>query len=65
MNSLETKLQVALLANVSIREEAERLIEAYLTPDAERAAVIDELIRLFDGPKQREAKTLAGEALSE
>ena len=65
MNSVETKLRVALLANARIREEAERLIEAYLMPNSEREAVIGELIHLLDGPKQREAKRLAAKALSE
>jgi hypothetical protein len=65
MTSIENKLRVALLANANIREEAERLLEAYLTPQSERAAVMNELIRLFDGPQQREAQTRAAEALSD
>ena len=36
--------------------EAERLIAAYVAPELNRPAIINELITLFDGPAQREAK---------
>lgn len=45
--------------------QAERLIAAYVAPDSDRQAIINELITLFDGPAQREAQTLAAEALDE
>jgi hypothetical protein len=51
------------LANANLREEGERLIAAYVAPESNRVGVINELIRLFDGPEQREAKRLAQEAL--
>ena len=64
MTPLETKLAAALRANARLREEGERLVAAYVAPDSDRAAVIDELIRLFDGPAQREAERLTREALA-
>jgi hypothetical protein len=61
----ETQLSVALAANVALRVQAERLIAAYIQPSSDRLAIINELIALFDGPAQREAKTRAAEALGE
>jgi hypothetical protein len=61
----ETKLSAALAANVALRVEAERLIAAYIEPNSDRPAVLNELIILFDGPQQREAQRLAAEALDE
>jgi hypothetical protein len=34
-------------------------------PESNRAAIINDLIRLFDGPQRREAQRLATEALAE
>jgi hypothetical protein len=39
-----------------MRDQAERLIAAYIAPESDRAAIINELIALFDGPVQREAE---------
>jgi hypothetical protein len=64
-NPCEPKLKAALEANVALRVEAERLIAAYIAPESGRAAIINELIMLFDGPQQREAERLAHEALAE
>jgi hypothetical protein len=64
-NSCNPKLKAALEANVALRVEAERLIAAYVAPESGRAAIINELIMLFDGPQQREAERLAHEALAE
>jgi hypothetical protein len=50
---------------VALRVQAERLIAAYVAPESERAAIINELITLFDGPAQREAQALAADALGE
>ena len=61
----ETQLSAALTANVALRVQAERLIAAYIEPNSDRPAVINELITLFDGPQQREAERLALEALAE
>jgi hypothetical protein len=41
--------------------EAERLIAAYVAPESKRAAIINELIALFDGPQQREAPNEASD----
>jgi hypothetical protein len=64
-NFRETKLTAALEANVALRVEAERLIAAYVAPESDRPAIINELTTLFDGPRQREAQRLAAEALDE
>jgi hypothetical protein len=61
----ETQLKATLAANVALRVQAERLIAAYVAPEADRRAIINELITLFDGPEQREAQRLAREALGE
>jgi hypothetical protein len=65
MTPRETKLAAALDANVALRVQAERLIAAYVAPESGRAAIINELIALFDGPQQREAQRLSREALGE
>jgi hypothetical protein len=54
MTPLEIKLTDALRANASCGEQAEELIAAYLEPASDRPAIINQLIRLFDGPEQRE-----------
>jgi hypothetical protein len=59
------ELEAALRANAAIRVQAERLIAAYVAPESDRGAIINELIALFDGPAQREADRLAAEALGE
>jgi hypothetical protein len=37
--TLETKLIAALLANAKLREEGERLIAAYVTPESDRPVI--------------------------
>jgi hypothetical protein len=59
------KLEAALHVNAAILVHAQRLIAAYIAPESDRAAIISELIRLLDGPAQREAKRLAEVALGE
>jgi hypothetical protein len=59
------KLEAALRVNLALRVQAERLIAAYVAPESNRPTIINELIRLFDGPAQREAQRLAAEALGE
>jgi hypothetical protein len=54
--------EAALRANAALRIQAERLIAAHVAPESDRAAIINELIALFDGPQQREALILAAEA---
>jgi hypothetical protein len=50
MTLLEARLIATLPANAGLREKGERLVAAYVTPASDRPAIIDELIRLFDGP---------------
>jgi hypothetical protein len=59
------KLEAALRVNAALLVHAQRLIAAYIAPESDRAAIISELIRLLDGPPQREAKRLAEGALGE
>jgi hypothetical protein len=42
----ETKLTADLVANAALRVQAERLIAAYVAPNSDRPAVINELITL-------------------
>ena len=65
MTPLEIKLAAALRANAGLREEGEWLVAAYVAPESDRPAIIDELIRLFDDPAQREAERLTREALAD
>jgi hypothetical protein len=64
-NPREAQLEAALRANAALRVQAERLIGACLAPESDRAAIINELIALFDGPGQREAQMLEAKALGE
>jgi hypothetical protein len=59
------KLEAALRVNAGLRIQAEHLIAAYVSPESDREAIVNELIRLFDGPAQREAQRLVTEALGE
>jgi hypothetical protein len=59
------KLEAALRVNAALRVQAERLIAAYIAPESDRVAIIAELVRLFDGPAQREAERLTREAFGE
>jgi hypothetical protein len=63
MTQREPQLEVALVANAAIRVKAEHLIAAYVAPESDREAIINELIILFDGPQQREAERLTAVAL--
>jgi hypothetical protein len=63
MTRHESQLEAALRASAALRVQAERLIAAYVAPESDRPAIINELIALFDGPEQREAERLAAEAL--
>jgi hypothetical protein len=65
ISSRESQLEAALCANSALRVQAERLIAAYVAPESDRAVILHELIALFDGPAQREAQTLAAQALGE
>ena len=58
-------MRAASFVNAALRVQAERLIAAYVAPESDRGAIINDLISLFDGPAQREAERLAAEALGE
>jgi hypothetical protein len=59
------KLEAALRVNAALLVQAERLIGAYIAPESDKTAIINELIRLLDGPALSEAKRLAEMALVE
>jgi hypothetical protein len=59
------KLEAALRVNSALRVEAKHLLAAYIAPESDRGAIINDLIALFDGPAQREAERLAAEALGD
>jgi hypothetical protein len=63
MTEREALLKGALVANAAIRVQAEHVIAAYVPPESDREALINELIALFDGPQQREAERLTTVAL--
>jgi hypothetical protein len=65
VNDRTAKLEAALRVNAALRVQAERLIAAFIAPESDRGAIINELIALFDGPAQREAERLAAEALGD
>ena len=65
MTDRTARLEAAVRVNAALRVEAERLIAAYITPESDRGAIINELIALFDGPAQREAERLAAEVLGD
>jgi len=52
-------VRAASFVTAALRVQAERLIAAYVAPESNRAAIVNELIALFDGPQQREAQRLA------
>jgi hypothetical protein len=58
-------LRLALRTNLALIVEAQAEITRYHTKEIEAAELIDRMIRLIDGPAQREAQRLAQEALAE
>ena len=65
MTDRTARLEAALRANAAAPRRGRALIAAYITPESDRGAIINELIALFDGPAQREAERLAEEALGD
>jgi hypothetical protein len=59
------KLQAALRAQTALVFDAQAEIARYLAKEFKQPDLVDRLIRLFDGPEQREAQRLAHEALRE
>jgi hypothetical protein len=64
MSDRIVELEAALRVNAAVCARAERLIAAYIAPGSDRAAILNELVRLLNGPGQREAKRLAEVALN-
>jgi hypothetical protein len=50
---------------MEVRVQAEMLISAYIAPRPDRSPIINELTALSERPQQREAQTLAAEALED
>ena len=65
MNDRIAQLEAALHVNVALCVEAARLTAAYVSPKSDRTFIINETIRLFEGPATREAQRLTAEALGE
>jgi hypothetical protein len=59
------QLEAALSAQAALIEEAQAEIARYLSKKMESPEFVNKLIRLLDGPSQREAQRLAREALGE
>jgi hypothetical protein len=59
------ELEAAVRAQDALIAEAQAEITRFLTKEFEAAELVDSLIRLFDGPQQREAQRLSREALGE
>ena len=59
------EFEAAIRAQAGLISEAQELLTRYLSKDIESPALIDSLLRLLDGPEQREAERLAREALGE
>jgi TfoX/Sxy family transcriptional regulator of competence genes len=63
MTARESDLEAALRANAALRSRAEKQIAAYVMPESDRAAIINDLIDLFNGPDQQEAEMVKARAL--
>jgi hypothetical protein len=59
------ELASALRANCALIVEAQRLRTGYLAKQTEAPELVDSLLKLLDGPQQREAQRLAREALGD
>jgi hypothetical protein len=65
MTDRTARLEAALRAEDALIVEAQVLLGRYLSQEIEMPALIDGLLRLLDGPQQREAQRMATEALAE
>ena len=66
MTDRSAELEIAVRAQDALIAEAQRLLTDYLRPGGLSGdALIDELRKLFQGPRQREAQRLSREALGE
>jgi hypothetical protein len=66
MDDRTAELEAAIRAQDAVIAEAQRLLADGRRPGGlSRDALIDELRKLFDGPRQRDAQRLSREALGE
>jgi hypothetical protein len=65
MTDRNSEFEAAIRAQAGLISEAKELLTRYLSKEIETPALIDSLLRLLDGPEQREAERLAREALGE
>ena len=66
MTDRTAELEAAVRAQDKLIAEAQRLLKAYVeTKRVHPNAVINDLLWLFDGPRQREAQRLVREALGD
>jgi hypothetical protein len=66
VNDRTAELKAAVRAQDALIAEAQRLLKAYVeTKRVHPDAVINDLLWLFDGPRQREAQRLVREALGD
>jgi hypothetical protein len=65
MTDRTAELEAAVRAQDALIAEAQCLLTDYLSKRTESAELIDGLLTLFDGPRQREAQRLVREALGE
>jgi hypothetical protein len=65
MTERTTQLEAALSAQTALIEEAPAEIARYLSKEIESPEFVTRLIRLPDGPQQREAPRIAREALGD
>jgi hypothetical protein len=65
MTSRETQLEAAVRAQDAPIVQAQMEVERYLSKQLEAAELVDQLIRILDGPQQREEQRLARQALGE
>ena len=64
MTGRTERLEPAIRAQSALISEAQAEITRYLAKEIEAPELVDRLIRVFDGPAQREAKELADRALT-
>jgi hypothetical protein len=65
MTGRTEQLEPAIRAQNALIVEAQAEITHYLAKEIEAPEFVNRIIRLFDGPAQREAQRLAREALGE
>jgi hypothetical protein len=65
MTDRTTELEAAVRAQDALIAEAQGLMTRYLANEVEPAELVNNLLRLLDGPQQREAQRLVREALGE